>query len=74
MPQFIYKNNIIEYTLSRNAKKNVNFRIKSTGEVCISAPRRVTKLELEKMIYEKAEWILSNKEKMSTKKQVNVYL
>ena len=69
MPQFIYKNNIIEYTLSRNAKKNVNFRIKSTGEVCISAPRRVTKSELEKMIYEKADWILSNKEKMSTKKQ-----
>lgn len=69
MPQFIYKNNIIEYTLSRNAKKNVNFRIKSTGEVCISAPRRVTKLELEKIIYEKADWILSNKEKMSTKKQ-----
>lgn len=69
MPQFIYKNNIIEYTLSRNAKKNVNFRIKSTGEVCISAPRRVTKIELEKMIYEKADWILSNKEKMSTKKQ-----
>lgn len=69
MPIFIYKNNIIEYTLSRNAKKNVNFRIKQNGEVFISAPRRVSRLELEKMIYDKAEWIISNKEKVNSKKQ-----
>lgn len=69
MPIFVYKNDIIEYTLSRNAKKNVNFRIKQNGEVCISAPRRVSKIELEKMIYDKAEWIISNQEKVKKKKQ-----
>ena len=72
MPIFIYKNNIIEYTLSRNAKKNVNFRIKPTGEVYISAPRRVSKIELEKMIYDKAEWIIKNKEKVIKKRQNSV--
>ena len=69
MPIFIYKDNIIEYTLTRNAKKNVNFRIKPTGEVCISTPRRVNKIELEKMIYDKADWIIQNRNKVSTKKQ-----
>ena len=64
MPKFIYENNIIEYSLSRNAKKNVNFRIKPNGEVHISAPRRVTKIELEKMLFEKAEWIIENRSKV----------
>ena len=68
MPQIVYKNNVIEYTLSRNAKKNVNFRIKPDGEICISAPRRVSKAELEKMIYDKAEWIIASREKITAKK------
>lgn len=68
MPNFVYKNHIIEYSLSRNAKKNVNFRIKGNGEVCISAPPRVSKSELEKMILEKAEWILINRSKVLEKK------
>ena len=55
MPIFVYKNDIIEYTLSRNAKKNVNFRIKQNGEVCISAPRRVSKIELEKIVLDTIE-------------------
>ena len=67
MPSFIYKNNIIEYTLSRNAKKNVNFRIKSDGNVYVSAPRRVSKKELEQMLYDKAEWIIKNREKIMQK-------
>jgi len=69
MPNFIYENNIIEYTLTRNAKRNVNFRIKTTGEVCISAPRYVSKAELEKMIQERAKWIVQNRNKIINQKK-----
>ncbi|MBQ9314685.1 MAG: M48 family metallopeptidase [Clostridia bacterium] len=69
MPSFQYQNQIIEYTLTRNAKRNVNFRIKQNGEVYVSAPKRVSKAELEKMIFERAEWIIQNQRKIKSKKQ-----
>ena len=69
MPYFIYQNHIIEYTLSRNAKRNVNFRIKQNGEIYISAPKRVSKAELDKMIFERAEWIIENQSKIKNKRQ-----
>ena len=69
MPNLKYKDTEIEYTLTRNAKRNVNFRIKNNGEVCISAPRYVNKKELEAMILERAEWILKNQSQVMQKKQ-----
>lgn len=69
MPSFKYEGNIIEYTLTRNAKKNVNFRIKNDGEICISAPRYVRKAELDSMILERAEWLIKNQVKIQNKKQ-----
>ena len=66
---FNYKDQTIEYTLSRKAKKNVNFRINSNGEVCISAPRYVSKAELEKMILDKAEWIVKTKNQIIHQKK-----
>lgn len=66
---FNYKGQTIEYTLSRKAKKNVNFRINSKGEVCISAPRYVSKTELEKMILGKAEWIVKTKNQIIHQKK-----
>lgn len=68
MPSFVYKDNIIEYSLSRKAKRNVNFRITNNGDICISAPRYVSKAELEKMIYERAPWIIENQNKIRNKK------
>ena len=68
MPYFKYNEKIIEYTLSRNAKKNVNFRVKSSGEICISAPKYVRKSELDSMILERAEWLVKNQEKVKNKK------
>lgn len=64
MPSFIYNGENIEYILSRNAKKNVNFRVKPNGEICISAPRRVSKIELDKMIKEKSKWLYENRNKV----------
>ena len=72
MPTFIYKNQIIEYTLSRKARKNVNFRINSSGDIHISAPRYVTKKDLDKLIYDKAEWLIKSKEKIISKKSKSI--
>lgn len=69
MPSIKYKNTIIEYTLSRKSKRNINFRIKNNGEICISAPRYVTKQELEKAILERAEWLIKNQTIIRNKKQ-----
>ena len=68
MPNFVYKNTMIEYTLSRNAKRNVNFRIKSDGTVYVSAPRKVTNKELTQMLNDKAEWIIENRNNIIKKK------
>lgn len=67
----IFKNDEVEfeYTLTRRARRNVNFRIKSDGEIYISAPRYVSKKDLEAMIAERAEWLLKNQVKVKNKKQ-----
>lgn len=69
MSNFIYHNKVFEYTLTRNSKRNVNFRIKPNGDICISIPKNVTKTELEKMILERAEWLIENQRKAKNKKQ-----
>lgn len=69
MPSFEYRGELIEYTLTRNAKRNVNFRIKNDGEICISAPRYVNKAELNAMILERAEWLIKNQAQVKQKKQ-----
>lgn len=67
MPTFSYNGQIIEYTLNRKAKRNVNFRIKENGEICISAPRYVSKQELEKMISQRADWLIEAQNKVISK-------
>ncbi len=72
MPSFIYNGNIIEYSLTRNAKKNVNFRIKGDGTVCISAPKRISNKELQNMIKDKAEWIITNQNNIMQKQHNSI--
>lgn len=67
MPTFSYNGQIIEYRLNRRAKRNVNFRIKENGEIYISAPRYVSKQELEKMISKKADWLIEAQNKVISK-------
>lgn len=69
MSSFRYHHQTISYTLTRNAKKNVNFRINNQGQICISAPKRVGQAELNKMILERADWLITNQEKIQSKKQ-----
>lgn len=67
MPTFSYNGQIIEYRLNRRAKRNVNFRIKENGEIYISAPRYVSKQELEKMISKRADWLIEAQNKVISK-------
>lgn len=67
MPTFSYNGQIIEYTLNRRAKRNVNFRIKENGEISISAPKYVSKNELKKMILKRADWLIETKKKIISK-------
>ncbi len=59
---FKYKNQIIEYNLSRTAKKRINLRIKPDGEVCVSAPKWVTIVRIEEFLRQKGDWILSHQQ------------
>ena len=60
--------NSIEYVLKRNAKKNINITIKDDGTVIVSAPKRVSILEINKVIENKKEWIEKARTKQSSKK------
>lgn len=56
-----------EYRLTRNAKKNINISIKESGNINVSAPKRVTIDEIEKIIFSKQNWILKSIKKVSSK-------
>ncbi len=63
-----YKN--IHYILKRNAKKNINITIKNDGTIMISAPKRVTISEINKVVEQKKDWIEEAKSKQSSKKAI----
>lgn len=64
----------IEYVLKRNAKKNINITIKDDGTVVVSAPRRVSIAEINRVIESKKEWIEKAKSKQSQKKIIHTDL
>ncbi len=51
---------IISYTLEKKTVKYINLRIKPTGEVRVSAPRRVPIAVIERFLLEKSTFILSH--------------
>lgn len=57
---------IIEYEISRNAKRNINIRIDSENKIKISAPRWVTISQINEVILEKKDWIIKNIEKQKS--------
>ena len=66
--------NSIEYVLKRNAKKNINITIKDDGTVIVSAPKRVSLAEINRVIESKKEWIEKAKSKQSLKKIIHTDL
>lgn len=67
MPNLMINGVSIDYTLTRKSKKNINIKIKNNGEVCVSAPRYVNKKDLENILMQKSEWIISSREKVISK-------
>ena len=63
------KNQVIEYDLSYTAKRNINMRIGSDSRLKVSAPKRVSKVEINRVLKDKAEWIIKNLEKVKSNKQ-----
>lgn len=68
MRSIVLNNKIIEYDLTHSSKKNVNIHIKPDMTLAVSAPRWVLKGELERILYNKSSWILTNLE--NQKKQL----
>lgn len=58
---------VIYYTLYRKKVKNLNLRIKTDGTVHISAGTRVTIKEIERVLQEKSQWIISRIEGQCSK-------
>lgn len=47
----------IEFYLYRKRVKNLNIRVRSNGEVCVSAPLRMSLNSIEKFVASKSAWI-----------------
>jgi len=77
MRTIIIDNQAVEYELNYTSKKNVNIRIKPSLNLSVSAPRWVTKRELEKILYRKSTWIIENlskQKKIQKIKKENIFL
>lgn len=56
MGKILYKNEEIQYSIIRKNIKNIYIRIKN-GAVIVTAPKYITKEEIEKLLIKKANWI-----------------
>ena len=62
MRSIVLNNKIVQYDLKHSSKKNVNIHIKPDMTLAVSAPKWVLKGELERILYNKSSWILTNLE------------
>ena len=69
MEKITLKNQVIEYDLSYTAKRKINMRIGSDCRLKVSAPKRVSKVEINRVLKENADWIIKNLEKAKGNKQ-----
>lgn len=60
MEQLQTEHGFIFYTLTRKNIKNLNLRIKSTGDVMVSAPYRMPQKEIDQFLKEKSSWIMKH--------------
>ena len=67
--QITLKNRIIEYDLQYKPVRNINLRIKSNGEVKVSASRRVSQKVIEEFIVSKANFIINALDKYKQREE-----
>ena len=58
--KFEYKDKEIEFNIIRRKRKSISIKIESTGQVIVSAPLRVNKEEILKVVKSKSDWIVKN--------------
>lgn len=66
----VFQQNTIYYTLERKSVKNINLRIKPTGEIYVSANRKVAIKYINNFILANAPKIINILEKIQKRKQV----
>lgn len=59
----------IEYTLTRKRVRNINLRIRTGGEVAVSAPIRLPQRDVEAFLRRRAGWIMKNRQKLLDRPQ-----
>ncbi|MBR2490912.1 MAG: M48 family metallopeptidase [Ruminiclostridium sp.] len=61
----------VDYELTYKKVKNVNIRVRSDGRVAVSAPQRVTQDQVESILVQRANFILSALEKHTALEQIS---
>ncbi len=60
----------IGYQIVYAKRKTLSLQIKETGEVLVRAPHFVSKTEIEAFVLKHQDWILRQKERLQTKKEL----
>ncbi len=68
MRSVLFGNDEICYSLERKKVKNINLRIKQSGEVCVSAPRFVCTERIDSFVLQNAPKILAAKKRFEAAK------
>ncbi len=68
MRRVFFKNAEIVYSLERKKVKNINLRIKQSGEVCVSAPYFVSAERIDSFVLQNAPKILAAKQRFESAK------
>lgn len=71
--KFEYRNKEIEFEIVRRKRKTISIKIEENGHVIVSAPLRINKEYILKVVQSKADWIIKNQdeiEKRGSKKVI----
>ena len=62
--KFEYKNEEIEFDIVRRKRKTISIKIEEGGQVTVSAPLKINKEYILKVVYSKAEWIIKKQDEI----------
>jgi predicted metal-dependent hydrolase len=62
--KFEYKNKEIEFDIVRRKRKTISIKIEEDGQVAVSAPLKINKEYILKVVYSKADWIIKKQDEI----------
>ncbi|MCE5220308.1 MAG: M48 family metallopeptidase [Clostridium sp.] len=65
--KFEYKNKEIEFDIIHRKRKTISIKVEENGQVIVSAPLRINKEYILKIVQNKADWILKKQDKVNEK-------